>query len=264
MLEYRTNAAMFDNRSSKIARGARPGTHFVFELNNKKIVYCYIRKNASSSFKRFIISQSPNKDQRKDFQTSLKFLSHFHAAKTQRFEKFDHSIFVVRDPVDRILSVYKNKFVQRNGNIDIFESYSRATGKNPEAATFSDFIINYLTRPFSDLDVHVRSQSGNLLPVVYSDAIPLKGLHNRMIEIIGPRLADRYFLPQVNSTSDASLIELDAAYLLPASDLRRNYLEQNEFPTTKCFLPAVIRQRIEDIYAEDFDLIERVGDGMHV
>ena len=122
--------------------------HFAFEANKKKIVYCYIRKNASSSFKRLMISRSPYKNKRKDFQSSLKFLSQFYAAKTQQFEKFDHSIFVVRDPVDRILSVFKNKFVKKTGNIDIFESYARVTGKNPETATFSGFMTDYIGRSF--------------------------------------------------------------------------------------------------------------------
>lgn len=255
---------MFDNRSSKIAQIARPRVHFSFEANKKKIVYCYIRKNASSSFKRLIISQSPYKKKRTDFQSSLKFLFRFHATKLRQFEKFDHSIFVVRNPVDRILSVFKNKFIQRNGNIDIFESYSGVTGKNPETATFSDFITDYIGRPFSDLDVHVRPQSSSLLPTKYSDAIPLKGLHTRMADIIGPNLADQYFLPQVNSTSDAGLVELDAAYLLTAADLQRIYLERNEFPASECFLSAAIRRRIENVYAQDFDLNERVSGGVHV
>ena len=221
-------------------------------------------KNASSSFKRLIISQSAYKDKRKDFQSSLKFLSEFHAAKTRKFGRFDHSIFVVRDPVDRVLSVFKNKFVERIGNIDIFESYSRITGKNPETATFSDFITDYIGHPFSDLDVHVRPQSFSVLPRDYSDPILLECLHARMTDIIGPKLADRYFLPKVNSTADAGLLELDAAYLVPAGDLRRMYLEQNEFPDRECFLSAAIRQRIGDLYARDFELIARVSDGMQI
>jgi len=250
---------IFDNRQSKVSREAAPGRHFVFEANKKKIVYCYIRKNASSSFKRFIISQSREKHQRKAFQTSFKFLSRYHTTRSKRFESFDHSIFVVRNPADRILSVFMNKFVQRSSNVDIFENYLKVTGKDPKAATFSDFITEYVARPFSELDVHVRPQSHELLPTIYSDAIPIKYLHPRMTEIIGRKLADRYFLPKVNSTSDTDLISLDGAFLLQASELRRIYLTNNELPAASCFMSESLRLQIEGTYAQDFDLYRRVG-----
>jgi hypothetical protein len=162
------------------------------------------------------------------------------------------------------LSVYKNKFVQRTGNIGIFENYLRITGKDPETATFSDFVTDFIGRPFQDLDVHVRPQCDSLLPTLYSDAIPLNCVHARMTEIVGSKLADRFFLPQVNSTSDAGLYHLDSAYLVPSRELRRIYQEKNEFPDKKSFLSAEIRQKLGELYARDFELFSRVSDGVQI
>ena len=108
----------------------------------------------------------------------------------------------------------------------------------------------------------MRPQSYSVLRRDYSDPILLECLHARMTEIIGPKLADRFFLSQVNITSNAGQFELDAAYLVPSGDLRRMYLERNGLPFNECFLSNAIRQRIGDLYARDFELIARASDGV--
>ena len=155
----------------------------------------------------------------------MHFLRSYHARQGQEIESFDHSVFVVRETMQRIISVYRNKFIQRRGNHDIFASYASRTGRDPELASFRDLVEDYLSHPLASLDSHVWPQAGHLEPAVYSDAILLHDLHRRMSGIIGPELADRFFLKKVNSTSSEKNVVVEQAWSLPSRDLHAFYIE---------------------------------------
>jgi hypothetical protein len=248
----------FDNRAAG-APARLAGLHFPFRANGKRILYAYIRKNACSSFKRLIVSRSPHKEKRPDFATSLAFLQRFHAERGGGDGAgYDHTIFVVRDPAERLVSVYNNKFVQRDGHADIFANYAAVTGEDPDTASFHDFMTRYVGRPFETLDQHVRPQAENLRPAVYTDAILLDELHARMTGIVGPRMADRFFLHKINSTSRFAPAARAEAWSAPARELHDTFRADGALPPTQSLLSPALRARAREVYAADVALFEAV------
>ncbi|MBU2963479.1 sulfotransferase family protein [Citreicella sp. C3M06] len=141
--------------------------YFLPNEDGKAILYTYIRKNACSAFKRLMAEKSPDKTpglkKFKQFRVPLDNVS------------FDEAIFVYRDPFDRAISAFLNKFVDKSGNADIFESFKSQTGKDPYTATFRDF-TQYLDAPFKNLDPHVWPQKSHLLEVDYTLPLEMKEL----------------------------------------------------------------------------------------
>ncbi len=106
--------------------GKNPGgLHFTFELAGKRVVYCYIRKNASSAFKKLIVDCSPFSNLMKENENPIHFLYKYHKSTAKDFSRADHIIFVYRDPIERILSLFKNKFIQQIGAQDILDLRQR-------------------------------------------------------------------------------------------------------------------------------------------
>lgn len=126
--------------------------HLAFEIESKRIVYCYIRKNASSAFKKLIIASSPFSDLVQPHDNSINFLFRHHKSSfPQDISNADHTIFVYRDPIERIVSLFKNKFIQQIGASDILKNYSKITGRDSRNDSFRDFVNYYLTSGFSNL-----------------------------------------------------------------------------------------------------------------
>lgn len=205
-------AQSFDNRARSEAVGTkiralpivrlRYGEHFKFEVAGKTIVYCYIRKNGSSAFKRMLCNESPYRDRLGKYACEFDFLRAYHlVGRNRKIEEADHVIFVYRDPVERAQSLFRSKFVIGEGNGDIFDNYRRITGCAPETSTFDDFVLKYLTANSRSLDPHCRSQYSHLRPVRYTDAIPLASLRSEISRIVGDEMAERYFSKKTNSST---------------------------------------------------------------
>lgn len=211
---------------------SRPGAlraHFQFKADGKRIAYCRIRKNGCSTIQRFIVKTSPfNIDGRED---GFAFLRQRHRVRSLgALRAADHRILVYRDPVERIRSVYVNKFLQRQGSTDLLGSYHLVTGKDPDEASFEDFILDYVSK-LKDVpvDPHVWPQYWHLCNVIYDRAFPLDNLYEAMLQMIGEDMAARFFQTKVNSSADVAL------------DIGKE-----------------IRARISEIYSEDFQMIRRI------
>lgn len=250
---------IFDNTSARLPKGQSPGLHLAFRAGGRKFLYCYIRKNACSSFKRLIVSRSSRKDRLGRFPSRLEFMRHFHAPQKIDTSTCDHSIVIIRDPLDRVVSAWKNKFIQRNGHEDMFANYARVTGQDPETASFDDFMTRYIGRPFEALDIHVRPQSHDLAPVVYSDAVLLPDLHSHMTGLVGPRIADRFFLQPINSTSGPAAPDSAETWTRSASDLHAAFREHGTIPATRSFLTPAFRERVAALYADDYRIFGTVS-----
>jgi len=249
---------IYDNRSGKLPDGQIPGLHLSFRANGRRVLYCYIRKNACSCFKRMIVSRSKHKENLSGFPSRVQFMRHFHGVTDIRPEEYEHSLFVIRDPLDRIISVWKNKFIQRNGHEDIFASYAAQTGRDPETACFADFMNLYIGRPFRDLDLHVRPQSHDLAPVVYSDAVLLENLHSHMTGITGPKIADRFFLRRMNSSSNGEEAGPQEAWSSRSADLHALWREKQAMPPTRSFISPPVREKVAALYGDDHAIYRAV------
>lgn len=173
----------------------------MFDCEGKSFAYCRIRKNGCSAFQKFMIETSPHR--RRGTGSGMMFLRRFHGASSKRaLEAADHRILVFRDPVERIRSLFVNKFMQRKDCEDIFLSYRAVTGRDPLEASLRDFILRYVSRlGETPLDPHVWPQHWHLSHVIYDRVFPLGELHDGMVETIGRDLANKFFRHKVNQSS---------------------------------------------------------------
>ncbi|QAX32124.1 sulfotransferase family 2 domain-containing protein [Leisingera sp. NJS204] len=262
---------MFDNRTAMDKAGlgrlqqrfdAVRGigrNHFGLEIGGRMIGYCYIRKNACSSFKKMFLECSPHRALKRPDQRPIDFIRQHHRLAPGALAACDHLIFAYRDPAERTLSMFRNKFIAQTGATDISASYTRIAGQPPEAATFRSFIEGYLGRRFSQLDRHVLPQRMHLQRVCYTDAIPVQNLHAGMCRVIGPELADQYFLQPVNRTSDVPLQPVSDAADRPVQELREIYARDGYMPDNASLLPAGVADRLRRLYAMDYDIIGAAG-----
>lgn len=232
--------------------------HFHFQVGDRKIAYCYIRKNACSSFKDMICATSKHIDKTLAGSDQLKFLQEHHRIRTARqLQRCDLKVFVYRDPYERLISVFINKFVARSANGSIFRNYGKMTGKAPETTTFRDFVTTYCVAPFQDRDPHIYPQAMHLLPVRYNAAINMSGLHGDIRELLGQDIADRFFLHKKNSSNygtDESL-HLDTS----SADLNTRFQADGTLPATACFDDPALREHILQSYTQDYELLRKLS-----
>lgn len=245
----------YDNRATRRSKScsAALGT----DIRAMKLSYTYIRKNACSSFKAFFVGESPFPLTR---ENSLLGMHKYHWQRSLAdIESSDYRIFVYRDPFERCASLYKNKFIQRSGNVDIFNSYSKVTGCDPCSATFDDFIHLYLAKLLqTKLDAHAFPQAWHLFPVEYNAAVLMGDLRRDMAGIIGDELANRYFSRPVNSTRGVLTGPVGDAHLLSADNLRSMMEIDNIMPSTSSFWTSELACIIEDLYRDDYAMIKKI------
>lgn len=248
----------FDNRSFPQTtllrlRGGFGHPHFCLEFSGQRIVYCYIRKNACTAFKRLIVDYSSGPGLGAGEEAIDYLLQHHRAEYRRDIAGADRVLFVYRDPIDRSISLFKNKFIQRAGNGDIFHDYERVTGASPATATFEDFVVRYLGSESGTNDPHTRPQRSHLLPIVYTDAIPLTMLHERMAELLDGQTAGAYFGRKLNASGNAAARDVPLASVTPADELRRAWLHDNSLPSRTSFLAGEsdLEHRLRSIYAHD-------------
>jgi hypothetical protein len=176
-------SAPFDNRSS----GASGRLHLSFSLGDKRIRYAYIRKNGCSAFKAALGF---------DPSTSISRIKWRHPCLP--FRHYDATIFVWRDPEERLVSLYRDKIIASSNSDEIIVRYRKAMGEEP--STFEKF-VRFATL---DADPHCWSQASHLKPVRYTHAIPLTGLYRTMSDIVGED-ASQPFREPVNASKHISV-----------------------------------------------------------
>lgn len=170
----------FDNRASRHAGRA----HLLVEIGGLRIRYAYIRKNGCSAFKAAMGYHS---------ETRIAAIRARHRAPF--LMPCDASVFVWRDPVKRLVSLYRNKVLDGTNNADFIRRLLRHTG---EVAPSFDRFVEFAVR---GLDPHCWPQTACLQPLAYSHAIPLDHLHATMTGIVGEGAAAPFARP-VNSSRD--------------------------------------------------------------
>lgn len=237
----------------------KPSIHFRFRVGGRQFVYCYIRKNACSTFKSFVISRSDERFSPEE-QTDLSFLSQHHGvANANQITSADYTFFVYRDPYERLVSLYLNKFVNRYTSIDIENSYKKWTGQDADDASFSDFVSTFCSPPFKAKDPHIRPQARHLFKIRYDKAVPMSGLYNFACEEFGAELADLHFQKPVNATLKATAPWSGDAVAATARQLRQHFDKSGRLPKTSDFADPVLIDLVKDRYAIDYELLQQVS-----
>lgn len=136
---------------------AVPAQHYLLpDEAGRRIVYTYIRKNGCTAFKRHILESTGQ--------------SAWDAPAVRRLRvppavieagDLDLSIFVHRDPFERAVSTFLNKFVALSGAEDVLASYAARTGRDPGTASFAQ-VLDYLQGGVARVDCHFWPQKAHL------------------------------------------------------------------------------------------------------
>lgn len=166
-----------DNR----LRLQRGDFHFTLPIGDKRIAYAYIRKNGCSAFKKAVGLPDAHVGQ---------LVDNF---RWRPWHRRDATVFVWRDPVERLVSLYRNKVLDGTGADDIIRSYRSTMGEEPSTfERFVEFAIQFK-------DPHCIPQHKHLKPIRYTHAIPLGRLHEHMVRIVGEEAA-KPFKRRVNAS----------------------------------------------------------------
>lgn len=187
-----------------------PAPHYRIDIEGRRLLYAYIRKNASSAFKlligrrrhpRWMIRRMLRRTRggRHDLHGNL--ASWQVPPEAIGSSGFDDIFFVYRDPAARFVSLFLNKFVDGARSRGLWRDFSRAMNATSlEAVTLRDF-MRWAERPFHELNPHLWPQKAHLLEITYTRAIALPELPDAMVELIGPEAARRWFGRRVNASS---------------------------------------------------------------
>jgi hypothetical protein len=262
---------MFDNRTPIVKIGL-PGlqkrlddfrglgrNHFHLRVGHQRIGYCYIRKNACSSFKKMFLDLAPAEYDRKSDERPIDFMRRHYRMEEKDFARCDHLVFVYRDPITRVMSMFRNKFVAGTGAVDIIRNFETLENRKSDDASFRDFVEGYLQKDFQKLDRHVLPQKLHLRRALYTDVIMIDDLHEHIDRILGTQIADTYFRRPVNRTSDIPLQPVAGASEMPLRQVRKIFAEQGYMPDDESFLPPDIKAQLVSRYAMDYEIIQRMS-----
>lgn len=253
-----------------------PTPHYQLKVANKKILYAHIRKNASSQFRsiinrrthpkyflkprniiKYLIGLSPA--DRNHIGGNMRYFKHPYGEPVEGFE-YDAIIFVYRDPLERLFSVFKNKFIDNINSDDIKYNFENLTCCRFERATFAHFVKYTSENPLL-LDPHVIPQKAHLWEIDYRP-IKLDNLRGVMDEIIGSKDGEQLFGYKSNSSGQNGNLTEDkfepgSLCDTPVCDLRKIRKEVEYLPI-KSFIGNEICSVVKTNYAQDYEMISRI------
>lgn len=235
---------------------------FVFQRDGVSFFYTYIRKNASTSFKKLFQLMHPGlcPGEIPSIECMAKHVQVKDLSPEEIENSYTNRIFIYRDPVERVFSVYKNKLIQQDGAEDLLISLNKVTGRNPGLMTFDDFINDYVslleTDRWSEVDGHLYPQSWHLLPITYNIVIPMEDVHKEMSKLIPKELCDQVFREPSNSTNKGSKPLENCDVDTPAVYFQRKYLQSKALPQLRQVLTPTAEKRLREIYSEDYCIIQ--------
>ena len=245
----------------------RPVQHYEIRANGRRILYAYIRKNACTSFKHLIgrritwqslLNRATGGPRARDPE-DIRSLRPFRvSAPRAAGPEFDARVFVWRDPLERAVSTYLNKMVDRSGAGDFHANWRTVTGTDPETATFADYVA-YVEEDFGAIDVHCMPQKAHLFAIPYTHAIPMSDLRTGIADVVGERLAERHFSRPRNATEGSGGAGTLAGDLSgrPAAELAAERARGARLDR-QGFLTGPLTARLEARYAADREMIAKV------
>ena len=249
----------------------KPSPHYNITIGGRRILYAYIRKNACTAFKRLINRRlhptyaikkalGQEKNDRYHIQGNMKYFALPRKGDVD-LSRYDETIFVYRDPVERFVSVFTNKFVDDDNNADIRTNFESLTGIDLEHATFRDF-MRYAQNDFNSLDCHLAPQKSHLRNIPYSRPIALDQLSSTMTEFIGTGAAQKWFGRKVNASTTAGSTGTENVIDTPVSELR-NRQRQGTALHKSNFITDELTDFIHCKYEQDYRMIQEIARPSH-
>lgn len=230
--------------------------HFVTALNGDNIAYCYLRKNACSSWKSFILRNEEvagisHADQMKLLKRKYR-LDDFDS-----FYQCKYRIAVLRDPIQRLYSGFINQVVMRlKRGGDVIDSVEAVIDFPISEITFHDFVYKYLisVKPGS-LDGHFKPQSLQMYPKeYYSHIFKMDNMNEHISNIFGKEVSESYFLNHINQTSRINKVDGEFAKV-KISQLNEYYNQNGSLPSFISLLGDEIAKDLQSLYRDDFKIL---------
>ncbi|MFC6669102.1 sulfotransferase family 2 domain-containing protein [Marinobacterium aestuariivivens] len=237
---------------------------FLFEEDGFSLFYTYIRKNASTSFKRLFQVLYPEvcPGELPSIGCMAKHAQVKDLRPDEIDQRFNIKLFVYRDPIDRVFSVYKNKLIQQDGATDLFRGLRKVVQRHPGLLTFDEFVNKYValleTERWHEVDGHLYPQVWHLLPITYNRVIRLDAVYDEMCEILPVTLCDQVFRDPFNSTSKGNVPLAFCDPDCPVVYFRKKFIHGKALPTLKQVLTPATEARLRAIYVDDYRMIEEV------
>lgn len=235
--------------------------HFRIDVNGG-VGYCYIRKNACSSFRRFIVETSSLAEREQvqpDGRDRMRFMVEHHKMRRHELEALPALIVVLRDPLERVVSGFLNQFVMRIGkrSTDLHRSIEDAVENTSESVTFNEFVNSYLAcRPWEHVDRHFWPQVRYLAPVTYTHVLSQGTLAEDTERVFGSDASKRYFETRLNSTQGIERTQWYGAEDLAAGTLVRRFRKKKPLPRERDFLSGQGHTVLNRIYGDDVAVFE--------
>lgn len=226
-----------------------------------KVVYCYVAKNACSTFKfhfqRKKLSAANVAMSDTDIRRQNHALASKHAISRIPDDLFkDHYVyFIARHPAARICSAFLDKFVQNDTLPPFVRQFMVKGGNGDNLAkwTFADFVHCIARANVESLNEHWMPQYLHLIEGVDYDFIPIESCaaHPRLRSLYGDltgrigRHSLRYF------DTDKPM------HRTPASELRQIFKEQGRVPTWRSFIQPELEDDLKSVFGPDYDLYEQ-------
>ncbi|OSQ52576.1 sulfotransferase family 2 domain-containing protein [Marivita geojedonensis] len=256
----------------------RPPTCQAMMVDDLRLMYLPIAKNACSSLKRLVASlgglelkKGEDIHHKLDSEsTGLQFEDREdHVIRAALSDPTWMRFLVIREPLDRLISVYVEKFVlnrREPGQIPtIGPVYQAILGKEditPEdydrGLTFREFAEYILSEEPERLNGHWRPQSQYLGHIPFTHVYDVKQLE-RLAQDLSTHIGRTIDLPRMNVSRD---VDGDQIYNRYAPDARPADLPTPKKLSLESFLPDGLRARLEEYYATDltlYHLVERAG-----
>ncbi|WP_244208625.1 sulfotransferase family 2 domain-containing protein [Vreelandella andesensis] len=237
---------------------------FFFEAEDVSFFFTYIRKNASTSFKKLFQLLYPGACSG-DLPSIHCLIKHAQVKELTPEEidkRFSTKLFVYRDPVDRVFSTYKNKVIQQDGAEDLLRRLEKVVGRDPALLTFDEFVQEYVvllkTERWEEVDGHLYPQVWHLLPITYNKVIRMDNVYHEMCELLPAELCDRVFKEPTNSTTKGSVPLAWADPDCPAIYFRKKYARGKLLPSLSQLLTPATEARLREVYADDYRMIEEI------
>ena len=252
----------------------RPPTCQAMMLDDLRLIYLPIAKNACSSLKRMIaalggleLKIGEDIHHKLDSEsTGLQFEDRDDQDIRAALSDPDWMRFVVlRDPLDRLVSVYVEKFVLNRTDVGqvptIGPAYQAVLSKDnitPEdydrGITFREFAEFILSEEPDRLNGHWRPQSEYLGQIPFTHLYDVKRL-DRLSDDLQAHIGRDVDLPRMNVSRDKSS---HLVYHKWAPDARPADLPTPKKLSIDSFLPDGLRSRLEQYYATDLTLYNLV------
>ncbi|MFP7674148.1 sulfotransferase family 2 domain-containing protein [Marivita sp. S0852] len=248
----------------------RPPTCQAMMVDDLKIIYLPIAKNACSSLKRLVanlggveLQDGEDIHHKLDANdTGLQFEDRTDNDIRRALSDPSWMRFVVmRDPLDRLVSVYVEKFVQ-NRTIagqapttgPVLEAVLGKEDLTPEdfdtGITFREFAEYILSERPERLNGHWRPQAEYLGHIPFTHMYDVKNLEQLANDLRG-HIGQDIDLPRMNVSREAAKKPI---YDTHAPDKRPTDLSNAKHLSMESFLPPDLRSRLEEYFATDVTL----------